>query len=207
MICPVCGHDNLQGEDSCANCGADLAGIDLPRPSTTFERHLVADALATLRPRRPLTVRRDTPAAEAIATMQTERIGCLLVTDGPEDHLVGVFTERDALLRLGDRPLQSVTIGEVMTADPVVLRGEDTVGVAIHKMAVGGFRHIPLVVDGQATGVVSARDLFHHVVGILDQRSRGAAAQAGAEWPFSPVEPAAEGRSLDESPTMGGAPA
>ena len=32
-----------------------------------------------------------------------------------------------------------------MTPDPVVLRSEDTLAVAIHKMAVGGFRHIPIV--------------------------------------------------------------
>jgi hypothetical protein len=31
-------------------------------------------------------------------------------------------------------------------------------------MAVGGFRHIPLVIDGQATGIVSARDVFKHIL-------------------------------------------
>jgi CBS domain-containing protein len=39
--------------------------------------------------------------------------------------------------------------------------------VAIHKMAVGGFRHIP-VVDEQGTprGIVAAVDLFHHVLAL-----------------------------------------
>jgi hypothetical protein len=35
-----------------------------------------------------------------------------------------------------------------MTPDPVVLDHDDTIAVAIHKMAVGGFRHIPIV-DGE----------------------------------------------------------
>ena len=51
-----------------------------------------------------------------------------------------------------------------MTADPVVLRPDDSIAVAINKMAVGGFRHIPLVVDGRAIGIVSARDVFRHIL-------------------------------------------
>ena len=31
-----------------------------------------------------------------------------------------------------------------MTPDPVVLRHDDPIAIAIHKMAVGGFRHIPI---------------------------------------------------------------
>jgi hypothetical protein len=44
--------------------------------------------------------------------------------------------------------LTKVRVGDLMTHDPVVLRPDDSVAVAIHKMAVGGFRHIPLVNDG-----------------------------------------------------------
>jgi CBS domain-containing protein len=50
-----------------------------------------------------------------------------------------------------------------MTPDPVVLRHDDPIALAIHKMAVGGFRHIPIVEDGRPTGVVTARDVFHHL--------------------------------------------
>jgi CBS domain-containing protein len=55
-----------------------------------------------------------------------------------------------------------------MTPDPVVLRHDDPIAVAIHKMAVGGFRHIPIVEDGRPTGVVTARDVFHHLASSLD---------------------------------------
>jgi CBS domain-containing protein len=41
------------------------------------------------------------------------------------------------------------------------------VAIAIHKMAIGGFRHIPLVQDGRATGIVSARDLFRYILEAL----------------------------------------
>ena len=30
MLCPVCRHDNFEGEDNCENCGADLRTVDIP---------------------------------------------------------------------------------------------------------------------------------------------------------------------------------
>ena len=54
-----------------------------------------------------------------------------------------------------------------MTPDPVVLRPEDTLAMAIHKMAVGEFRHIPIVDDGRPIGVVAAADVFRHLVSSL----------------------------------------
>ena len=68
-------------------------------------------------------------------------------------------------------------MADLMTADPVVLRPDDSIAVAINKMAVGGFRHIPLVVDGQATGIVCARDVFNHILAASSQRQ---AAKLGA---------------------------
>ena len=49
----------------------------------------------------------------------------------------------------------------------MVLREDDTVAVAINKMAVGGFRHIPLVDWGRPTGIVTARDVFHRIAEIV----------------------------------------
>ena len=38
MRCPVCGYENLIGADICDNCGADLAGHDMPQPATDVPR-------------------------------------------------------------------------------------------------------------------------------------------------------------------------
>ena len=54
-----------------------------------------------------------------------------------------------------------------MTPDPVVLRHDDPIAVAIHKMAVGGFRHIPIVEDGRPIGVVTAADVFRHLLDVI----------------------------------------
>jgi len=166
MICPVCGHENLQGVDECENCGSDLRTADVPGPSSTFELWLVGQPLAALRAGPPITVGPDTGLAEAVARLQTENATCLVVEDGGQVR--GILTERDLLLRTAGLGLDGLKVGQLMTSDPVVLRPDDSIAVAIHKMAVGGFRHVPLVENGHATGLVSAGDLFRYILDAID---------------------------------------
>jgi CBS domain-containing protein len=166
VICAVCGFQNIQGDDECANCGADLRTVDIPSPSTALEDRLVRDHLDRVHGRDPILVGPDTPVRAALRQMQDQRANALLVGDG--DHLEGIFTERDALLKVAGQPLDGLTVAQVMTHDPVVLRADDTIAVALHKMAVGGFRHIPLVAaDGHVTGIVTAQDVMRHILALL----------------------------------------
>lgn len=166
MICPACGYENLQGDDECANCGADLRTADIPAPSNPIEEKLVAAPLSVLRPPRPVSVAPSTTAAEAVGLMRDSAIGCLLVED--RGRLVGIVSERDCALKLSDGDIERRSVADLMTTDPVVLRHDDSLAVAIHKMAVGGFRHIPLIEDGRPTGIVSARDIFGYILRLLD---------------------------------------
>ena len=167
MICPVCGFDNLTGTEVCDNCGADLAGHDIPQPATSFQGRLLGERLDDLGVAAPIVVSPDTPLDAVIARMHDAESDCVLVVTG--DRLVGIFTDRDAVVKAAGKHLEAFHVRDFMTTDPVVLRHDDPIAVAIHKMAVGGFRHIPIVEDGRPTGVVTARDLFHHLAGVLDQ--------------------------------------
>ncbi len=91
----------------------------------------------------------------------------MLVRDNGD--IVGILTERDVLMKAaGDRvDLHALTAGDIMTPDPVILREEDTLAVALHKMSIGGFRHIPFVARGQ-TLLVSIQDVFRHVSAFID---------------------------------------
>jgi CBS domain-containing protein len=166
VICPICRFGNFPGDDTCANCGADLWNADTPQPATTFRGNLLGMHLDDLGAPAPHLIDAGASIEDAIARMQAESIDCLLVTDG--GALVGIFTDRDAILKVAGEPTAGRTIGDVMTHDPVILRSGDPVAVAIHKMAVGGFRHVPIVDGGQPTGVVSARDVFRHLATDLD---------------------------------------
>jgi signal-transduction protein with cAMP-binding, CBS, and nucleotidyltransferase domain len=166
MLCPVCRFENFEGEDTCANCGADLAGGDLPQPAleyhdTVLGEHLEALGIGSFR-----TVPPSLPVAGAIRLMHEEDTDCLLVCE-EGGRLLGIFTDRDAVVKAVDKRLGLYRVDDFMTPDPVVLRSEDTLAVAIHKMAVGEFRHIPVVDNERPIGVVAAADIFRHLVGAL----------------------------------------
>jgi len=161
MVCPVCGFDNLTGAEVCDNCGADLGGNDVPQPALSFHSRLLGEHLDDLGAPPPLTVSPDTAVDVVVARMQEAGSDCVLVT--VDDRLVGIFTDRDAVVKAAGRRLDTLKVGELMTPDPVVLRHDDPIAIAIHKMAVGGFRHIPILDGGRPTGVVTARDVFYHL--------------------------------------------
>ena len=166
MICPVCRFGNFPGDDTCANCGADLWNADTPQPATTFRGRLLGLHLDELGAPAPNLIDVDARVDEAIERMQSEGIDCLLVTEG--DALVGIFTDRDAILKVAGTTDGDRTVRDVMTPDPVILRSGDPVAVAINKMAVGGFRHVPIVKAGVPVAVVSAKDVFRHLAAGVD---------------------------------------
>jgi CBS domain-containing protein len=161
MRCPTCGFENLPGSDVCDNCGSDLAGRDVPEPAITFHGPLLGEHLDALDVIAPELVDAATDVDDAIRRMHDKGIDCVLVVD--DGRLIGIFTDRDAVLKVAGTSPADRSIGALMTRDPVVLRHDETIAVAINKMAVGGFRHIPIVEDGRPTGVVSARDVFRHL--------------------------------------------
>ena len=161
LRCPVCGFENLTGADTCDNCGADLGGHDVPESAASFTGRLMGEHLHELGAPPPVAVAPDTPLDAVIARMHDAGTDCVLVMS--DDRLVGIFTDRDAVVKAAGKRLSSFHVRDFMTPDPVVLRHDDPIAVAIHKMAVGGFRHIPIVEDGRPTGVVTARDVFHHL--------------------------------------------
>jgi CBS domain-containing protein len=165
VICPVCRFGNFPGDDTCANCGADLWNVDTPQSLTSFRGKLLGMHLDALGVPAPHVVDVGTSVADALEAMRRDAVDCLLVTDA--GVLVGIFTDRDAILKLAGRPVAGRTMADVMTHDPVVLRSGDPVAVAINKMAVGGFRHVPIVKAGVPVGVVSARDVFRHLAADL----------------------------------------
>ena len=163
--CPVCQHDNFAGEDLCEECGADLTAVDLPQDAIDFHGRLLGEHLDVLGVKPPLTVPATMALDEAIGLMHAGPVDCLLVMDG--DKLAGIFTDRDAVVRTTGIRLSSFLVRDFMTRDPVVLRHDETIAIAIHKMAVGEFRHIPIVENGRPIGVVAVADLFRHILDVI----------------------------------------
>lgn len=154
LICPSCGAENIEGTDTCEKCQMDLASI-----RTLAQDDALAVPLSSLRLSKPLVIQRDATVREAVDLLARDPNSAVVVFDGID--VVGIFTERDVLKRIaGQGGLLDTPVGNVMTPDPVLLRDNDTIAVALNKMGSGGFRHIPLLQEGQVVAVVTVRDVI-----------------------------------------------
>ncbi len=168
IICPDCGHENLAGADECVRCHQSLTQEEAFVPQNELERSVAYDRIGRLDIRDPVCVSPETPVGEVLRRMVAARTGCALVMEASQ--LVGIFTERDSLLRLSlDRAeWENRAVRDFMTSPVETLELEDRLAFAIHRMAVGGYRHIPILSDGQLVGVVSVREVFRHLTRLLE---------------------------------------
>ena len=104
---------------------------------------------------------------EAARLMSERGIGAVLIVE--DGRLTGIFSERDALSRVlaaGLAPADT-PLSDVMTADPRAAIPQMEAVAALLAMRDGGFRHLPVVEDGEVKGIISMRDFigaeFHEV--------------------------------------------
>ncbi len=104
---------------------------------------------------------------KVIDLLVEKRVGCaLIVQDG---RLAGVFSERDVLLKVTTTgvDIDATPVGELMTKNPESLRFDDELVYALHQMALGGYRHIPLLdASGAPVAVVSMRDIVGYIASL-----------------------------------------
>jgi CBS domain-containing protein len=101
---------------------------------------------------------------EAVSQMADKDIGSLAVISG--DNLVGIFSERDyarKIILLG-RSSKTTTIGEVMSYPASTVIPEDTVENCLRMMTTYRWRHLVVVNEGRAVGMVSIGDLVNWIM-------------------------------------------
>ena len=94
--------------------------------------------------RSAVTVPRTATVMETVRTMAGAKVGSVLVVDG--DRLVGIFSERDVMLRVvveGRHP-EYTTVEEVMTSSVQTIPPETTADVALRIMHQSHIRHLPV---------------------------------------------------------------
>lgn len=106
------------------------------------------------------TIRPDATIADAVETLNRERIGALVVSEDG-NSVDGVLSERDIVTALDNygetllsRPIHEIMTHNIITCDPA-----DTVQELMAEMTNRRFRHIPVVKDGRLCGIVSIGDL------------------------------------------------
>ncbi len=131
-------------------------------PSKTIEEILKDTHIYQILRPRLFHILPTTTLKDAIALMQREKSGYLVIVD---EHLkvLGMFTERDVLMKVLKKgvSLQN-TVSQYMHEATGALSKSDTVGMAIDYMRSHNVRHVPLVDEyGQLNGVLSIRTVVN----------------------------------------------
>ena len=108
---------------------------------------------------------RKTGINEAARLMREQHVGSLIVVDETIAGrlTVGVLTDRDIVTAVVARDMNpsALTVGDVMTADLVVAREEDSVLDVLASMRQKGVRRLPVTdARGVLIGVIALDDLL-----------------------------------------------
>ncbi len=99
-----------------------------------------------------------------VLILQKEKQSSLLVIQ--HDRLLGIVSKRDLLRRTigNETKLSHLKALDVMTANPEIVRAADPLSFAVNKMAMGGFRHLPVLSEeGNPIGVISIQDVLSYL--------------------------------------------
>ena len=95
---------------------------------------------------------------KAAQAMMERRVGAAIVMD--HDRVAGIVTERDLMRAVANGLVPWTTpVGDCMTRKPRTITPFTTAGAALSLMMAHGFRHLPVMEDGELVGIVSMRAL------------------------------------------------
>jgi CBS domain-containing protein len=114
--------------------------------------------------RRVVSIAPEDPVLEAIQQMADHHVGAVLVMRGGE--LAGILSERDYARKviLKGRSSGETAAWEIMSSPVVTVGANDTVNTCMRLMTERRIRHLPVVEEGQVTGVLSIGDLVKAVI-------------------------------------------
>ena len=106
----------------------------------------------------------DEAVIEAIRLMAEKRIGAVLVMEGP--RLAGILSERDYARKivLEGRSSKDTPVRDIMTADVIGVRPDDSTDTCMQLVTNHRIRHLPVRDGDEVVGVISIGDLVKAVI-------------------------------------------
>lgn len=121
-----------------------------------------------------ITAVADDTLVSAAERMRELHVGSLVIVDdgaAARARPVGVLTDRDIVVAVVARDADHITklsVGDVMTADPVSVRTRDALDTALQRMRAYGVRRAPVVDDeGCLIGVIAVDDIVEYTCDVL----------------------------------------
>jgi CBS domain-containing protein len=110
-----------------------------------------------------------TSVLDALKVMTEKNVSALLIMN--DEQLLGIFTERDYARKiiLQGKSSKNTAISEVMTANPITVNLVDSIDLCMGIMTDKHIRHLPVIVENKAVGMVSIGDVVKFI--IADQKS------------------------------------
>jgi len=121
---------------------------------------IVRDVLAAKREQLH-TIGAQATVLEATREMNRHKIGAMVVTEDG-DQVVGIFTERDVLMRVVAEEVgpSEIKVGDVMTKDVICCSPSDDLDEVSAIMKSRRIRHVPVCGrDGRVLGMISIGDV------------------------------------------------
>jgi len=113
----------------------------------------------------PAVVAPHATVLESVEVMAEHGVGAVAVID--DGQLIGIFTERDVMLRvvLRHRHPRDTRVGDVMTSPAETITEQTSEEDALVHMVERHVRHLPIVrASGQLAGMLSIRNLLERRV-------------------------------------------
>jgi CBS domain-containing protein len=106
----------------------------------------------------------DDSVLDAVRLMAEKGVGALLVMN--DAKLVGIISERDYARKviLKGRSSKKTPVRDIMTAEVICARPEQTVEECMLMMTENRIRHLPVMQDERIVGVLSIGDLVKAII-------------------------------------------
>lgn len=164
LLCPDCGAENIEGSDQCDGCGQTLTELFVRVPAHSIEADLLRGRVSEIPNHPPVTLPASATVGEVLQSMVENRIGCVLLVNDA-GTLAGIFTERDALMRLNvdAAARHSLPIEQFMTPNPATIPAGAKIAFGLQQMNMGGYRHLPVLEGDRPVSVISIRDMLKYL--------------------------------------------
>jgi CBS domain-containing protein len=110
------------------------------------------------------SIEADVSVFEALEYMAEKNIGAVIVVHDGE--LVGIMSERDYARKiiLMSRVSKETRVSEIMTPDPLCVSPTETVADCMQLMTDNRIRHLPVIDEGELSGLISIGDVVSAVI-------------------------------------------
>ncbi|MDQ4085807.1 MAG: CBS domain-containing protein [Actinomycetota bacterium] len=115
-----------------------------------------------------VTVEPDITVRELVSVLAEHNIGAVVVASDTA-NLQGIVSERDVVRRLAagpevlEQPVESIMTSEVHSCEP-----QESVDSLMRLMTEQRIRHVPVMAEGQLTGIISIGDVVKSRIGELE---------------------------------------